>query len=378
MAKVIDRYSAAAGGSSCMYYYQYADNTSKATRIYTGEAIYLDKNYGERITNSMYLMVDPSGWIPWYYVRDIKPVYRTVTDACTMPSKVTLDAAAKTLSITGGEGGDLNEMTGFGISFRERAISSTAWSEWSSDAVITSRSVSVSVGSGMVRQYRARTLGEAGAAYYSDYVVCETLLNGNTAAGTPVVLAPVSGMETTTATPVVKIDCPPEQDGDDMILQRSLNGGAWTDAATLNGEGGVVYDVLAVPEGMHTVRYRLMDSNGETGGEDSILFHRVSKIWRRMIGTGSVIANPEISFVRDIHELHDRVNSVLAFYGRGAVALPGVPGRLADWRSQLDVMQQAVAECRQSMGLSDVGFWPAQAWPNAAQINLLRTTLENT
>lgn len=378
MAQVIKSYRAKAGGSSAMYYYRYADNTSAATRIYTGEVIYLHKDYADRITSGMYLMTDPSGWIPWYHVQDIEPVYMTVTDACTPPDQVTLDTEIKTLAITGGAGGDLNAWTGFGVSYRERAINSTVWGEWSVDTVVNGRSISVSVGSGMVRQYRARTLGEAGADYYSSYVVCETLLNGNTAAGTPVVLLPVSGMETASASAVVRIDCPAEPDGDSMTLQRSLDGGEWTDAASLTGEGGLVDDCLALEEGTHTVRYRLMDINGETGGEDSITLTRASKAWGRNISTGDVIANREISFVKDIQELMDRVNSLRAFYGMAAAALPGVPGRIGDWQRQLAAMQNAVNECRTALNLADAGFAEACAWPEAAQINLLRATIENT
>ena len=49
MAQVIERYRATAGGNSCMYYYRYADNTSAATRIYTGEvSIKLAKNGEEK------------------------------------------------------------------------------------------------------------------------------------------------------------------------------------------------------------------------------------------------------------------------------------------------------------------------------------------
>ncbi len=378
MAKVIDRYHAKAGGSSAMYYYEYADNTSKATRIYTGTVIYLHRNYTDRITSGMYLMVDPSGWIPWYYVQDIEPVYVTVTDPCTAPEKVTLDAASKLLSISGGAGGDLNAWTGFGVSWRKRAINSTEWDAWSEDEVTASRSVPVSTDSGTVRQYRVRTLGEAGSSYYSDYVVCDTLLNGNTAAGTPAVLLPVSGLATWTQSPVFKIECPPEPDGEDMILQRSLDGGEWTDAASLTGAGGVVWDTLTAPEGAHKVRYRLMDANGVSGGEDSITFTREPAEWTREIHAGDVIANREISFVRDLTELTANVNRVLAFYGMNAVILPGVPGRIVDWQRQLAAMQNAVSECRTAVGLSDAGFDPPGAWPQASQINQLRTAIENT
>ena len=75
---------------------------------------------------------------------------------------------------------------------------------------------------------------------------------------------------------------------------------------------------------------------------------------------------------------------ILAAYSQGshldqnAVILPGVPGRIVDWQSQLAAMQNAVNECRTAIGLSDAGFDPPGAWPQASQINQLRTAIENT
>lgn len=378
MAQVLEKYRATAGGSSTMYYYRYADNTSQATRIYTGEGIYLHKDYGVRETNGMYLMVDPSGWIHWYHVQDIAPVYVTVTDACTAPSAVTMDTASKVLYITGGSGGDLNNWTGFGVSHRDRAINSSTWGAWSGDTVVTSRSISVSVSSGMVRQYRVRTLGDAGSSYYSSYVVCETLLNGNTAAGTPAILLPLSGMETCAGKVAFRIECPPEPDGDNMTLQRSMDGGGWVTAAGLSGAGGVICDEVALSQGSHTVRYRLMDANGETGGEDSITFQLGGLAWQRTISTGDVIANRQISFVADIHEMLDRINQLRTFYGLQPTALPGTLGRVGDWQMQLSAMQAALDECRITTGRSAYGFEQAAGWPSARQINQLRTAIANT
>lgn len=378
MAKVIDCYAAEAGGSSTMYYYRYPDNTSEATRIYTGEAIYLPADYGNRMSGSMYPLQDPEGWIHWYHVQNITPVYKTVADACTAPSEVRLDAAAQTLVIIGGAGGDLNAWTGFGVSWRDRAISSSAWGSWSADMATASRTVSVSVRGGMVRQFRVRTLGEAGVAYYSAYTVCETLLNGNTAAGTPVILLPVSGADTCAAKVMISIHCPAEPDGDAMTLQRSMDGGAWTAAASLNGQGGTVYDLLSVNIGAHTVRYRLMDANGESGGEDSISFTRSPLVWTRTISTGDVIASRQISFQADIREMLDCVNRLCAFYGRSAVVLPGTVGRFADWQSQLKSMQQAVDGCRTASGRTAWGFAEPSAWPAAADISQLRAAIADT
>lgn len=378
MAQVLKRYHANAGGSSTMYYYEYADNTSQATRIRSGEGFYLHKNYVSRETNGMYLMVEPSGWIYHYHVQNITPVYEITTDACTAPSAVTLDTASKVLNITGGSGGDLNNWTGFGVSHRDRAINSATWGAWSGDTVVTSRSISVSVSSGMVRQYRVRTLGDAGSDYYSSYVVCETLLNGNTAAGTPTILLPLSGMETCADRVAFRIECPPEPDGDNMTLQRSMDGGGWVSAASLSGTGGMVCDEVTLAQGSHTVRYRLMDANGETGGEDSITFRLGGLEWQRTISTGDVIANRQISFVADLHEMMERINQLRAFYGLQPAVLPGTAGRVAHWQMQLSAMQTALDECRTATGRSAYGFEQASGWPSAQQINQLRTAIANT
>lgn len=378
MAQVVERYHAVAGGSSTMYYYRYADNSSAATRIYSGEGFYLVKDYYERATNGMYLMDQPSGWIHAYHVQDITPVYKTVTDRCTAPTALVLDTAAKVLSITGGADGDQNNWTGFGISHRDRAINSATWGAWSADTVVTTRSVTVSADSGMVRQYRVRTLGDAGSSYYSDYVVCETLFNGNTAAGTPAILLPLSGMETCAAQATFKVECPPEPDGDNMILQRSFNGLGWDDVTSLTGAGGVVYDTVPLPEGTHTVRYRLTDANGESGGRDGITFTCNLHAWRRSISAGDVIANKQISFAADINELLLYVNKVRAFYGLMGITLPGTVGRVGDWHRQLAAMQSAVDECRAASGQSAYGFEKPSGWPKAQQINQLRAAIEST
>lgn len=376
MAQIIDRYRATVGGSSTMYYYQQPDNTSEATRIHTGTIIYLPADYGSRMVGSMYPLVSPPGWMPWYYVEVLEPVYKTITDPCSAPHAVSIQNGM--LIITGGSGGDLNNWTGFGVSFRERAISSTSWGEWSTDMIVTERTIPVSASSGTVRQYRVRTLGDAGSSFYSGYTVCETLLSGNTPAGTPVILLPVSGADTCSAVCAVKILCPPEPDGDAMTLQRSLNGGAWTNVTVLSGSGGTVYDALSPQTGMHTLRYRLLDANGESGGEDGISFVRSALAWNRDIQPNGIIANRAISFTADINQLHGCVNRLRAFYGMPLIALPGTPGVVADWHKQLLAMQQAVDGCRTAAGRAAFGFQQPDGWPSAFQINQLKQAIKNT
>ena len=378
MAQVLSHYAATVGGNSCMYYYAEAQNTSDATRIYTGTAVTLPVDYEARLTNRLYPTIDPGGWIYAVYFRNITPVYVTVTDPCTPPSALMLDAQAKTLAISGGSGGDLNAWTGFGICWRERKISSTEWGTWSDEAVVQSRTVQVTVSSGMVRQFRVRTRGAAGSAYFSAWVVCGALLNGNTAAGTPVILLPVSGASICALAPVVKVECPPDPDGDAMTLERSVNGGAWQAAAGLSGSGGTVCDAIAAEEGTYTIQYRLVDANGDAGGTDSVSFTRIGMTWKRALRPGEIIASREISFVADILEMQQRIDLIRAFYGMNEMVMPGTPGRFADWAAQLTAMQDAVDECRLLTGRGAYGFESPSAWPHAQQINMLRSAIETT
>ena len=359
-----------------MYYYRYPDNTSEATRIYSGEVIYLPADYLSRMEGTMYCLLEPSGWIQWYHVQGIEPVYRTVTDACTAPENITIQNGM--LTIAGGSGGDLNEWTGFGVSYRERAINTTVWGEWSADTVTTERSVPVAASSGALRQYRVRTLGAAGADYYSGYTVCETLISGNTPAGVPIILLPVSGAETYAGVCAVMIQCPQEPDGDSMILQRSLDGSAWTDVASVAGSGGNICDVLSPEIGTHVLRYRLVDSSGESSGEDAISFVRNGLFWYRSISPYDIIANPQISFAADIYQMLGCIQRLCSFYGRPEIILPGTVGHVADWHKQMNAMQNAVDDCRKASGRTEFGFQRSDGWPSAYRINQLREAIENT
>lgn len=361
-----------------MYYWPSADAQSGGTRIYSGEVIWLAADYGSTISNGRYHMINPSGWINWTYVQDVTAVYKTVTDACTAPTSLTINTTTKVMTITGGAGGDLNTFTAFGVSWRERGINASSFGNWSADTDVTTRSVNVTANSGTVRQYRVRTKGSAGETYYSEYVTCGTMVNGNSAAGTPTVVAPISGMTTYSGSFVVKIACPAEPDGDTMTLQRSLNGGSWANVATVAGTGGDAYDLLALAVGSHTLKYRLVDVNGEASGEDSITVIRKSSNWGRLINAGDIIANREISFVEDIRELHTKVNTLRSFYGLPDMTLPGTIGRVGDWQGQLTAMQEWVDECRTALARAKYGFETASAWPSARQINQLRDAIENT
>lgn len=371
MAKVVESYRAVMTNTG--YIFEQPDPSSDKTQYPHGTVLTLSPNYVEKETNGYYKVRAPeSGWISYQIVGDITPNYTTSTDACTAPDSLTV--SGKVLTINGGAGGDLNTLTGFGVSWRERAVNGTEWGAWSADTVVTSRSVDVSANAGKVRQYRARTMGSAGATYYSGYTICQTLVSGNTAAKTPTIVLPRKNAMTISKTPVVVVNCPEDADGDSMVLKRRVDSGDWADIATVAGGGGTVYDKLpSQTNGVHMVTYRLVDENG--AGSDMVNLNIVFSAaeWSRMITAGDVISNETISHVEDIDEMLYAVNIQRLYYDLPTIELPGGVGLFKDWGKQMRAMFDAVNACLVAAGRSAATNDMSADWPNAAMINAIRT-----
>jgi len=371
MAQVIDYYTAKTN-NTC-YVYQYSNGSGTKTKMNPGEGMILSANYASRITNSRYPIKDPSGWLNWTYVTDVKPVYKTVTDTCTVPTNLAIDTVTKIMTITGGAGGDLNTLEGFGIQWRERSINGTTWGSWSTETVSASRSVSVTANAGKVRQYRVRTRGSAGSDYYSEWVTCSTLLSGNTAAAAPTILLPATEAVTASETPVVVISCSADNEGDQMTLKRKIDSGSYTDVTLVDGSGGIVYDKMSpLTNGRHTITYKVVDTNGGESGETSVAIVVGRAEWNRSIASGDIIANEHISHVADIGEMVNAVNVQRLYYGLSTIKLPGTIGRFADWSRQMQALLDGTNECLTAAGQAVVVREVNGVWPNADTINRIR------
>lgn len=355
-----------------MYYYQYADGSGTKTRIYSGTVIYLAKNYKETASNSRWYMTSPAGWLNYTYCKEIEPVYETVTDQCTAPTSLAIDTVTKVMTITGGDGGDLNAFTAFGVSWRERSINSSTWGAWSEDEDVTGRNVSVTATSGTVRQYRARTKGSAGEKYYSAYTVADTLLNGNSAAGTPIVEVPTSGAITFCHSPSIRVQCPADPDGDMVTLHRSIDSGEWESLSAFDGAVTIYDQPNALTNGTHTLRYKLVDSNGAESDADSVSFTVTGHSWGRAIAPGDVISNEQVSHRADIEELLAAVNSACAFYSVPDCVLEGVVGAFSDWRRQMEALENKLNECLLAANKGQYSFATVPGYPAAGVINEIR------
>lgn len=373
MAQQIAKYSAETGMRCYIYYL--ADSSTGGIQYEKGTALILPADYAARESYNRYPVVSPmNGWLNKGYIQKITPVYETVTDKCSAPTIVSISTASKTMQITGGGGGDLNTFTGFGISYRERDITGTTWGAWSADSVTTGRSVSVTASPGKVRQYRVRTRGSAGSAYYSDYVVCETLITGNTDNKVPVIVLPANGAISPSKTPAVVISCGADAEGDAMTLVRSVDNGSWTNAVSVPAAGGTAYDKLpTLANGSHTIRYKLKDANGGESEIVSVSIVVESATWSRSVTAGDVISNANISHQADITELLETINMQRAYYGLAQITLPGTVGKFADWGRQMQALLDGTSKCHAAAGQAVTETAVGNVWPTAAIINKIRT-----
>lgn len=378
MARTLIHYTATAVGGATFYCYAQPDESSRATRLSNGDALVLPSWYANEITGGMLRITQPkNGWIFSCNVSGIQPVYATTVDPCTAPSLVALNASTRLLTITGGAGGDLNTLTGFGISWRDRDLNSAEWGSWTTDTITTKSTFTVTApASGKVRQFRVRTRGSAGSSYFSSYVSCKTLLSGNTVV-TPVILFPVSGSVSQSPAPWLIVYCPPDPDTETQNVYVQIDGGEWEHLTECDpGEITESHSqLLDLSPGKHTVAVRMEDASGGVSPVDSTLFTMKAFEWNRPIASGDIISNQKVSHRADLLEMLDSLNVLRAYYGLPPIArLPGYVGRFSDWPAQIEALKEGINDVRALKGESGL-LLGSSNWPKASIINRLRETI---
>lgn len=378
MAQTITHYTAQAVGGVTLYCYEQPNENSRATRIQRGTALKLPPWYACEMPNSMVRIIHPqNGWMFLCNVTDIQPVYGTIIGKCKPPTVVSLDPSTRKLTFDGGEGGELNTLTGFGISWRDREINSAAWSAWTEDVFTADSSITVNVPLlGKIRQFRVRTRGSAGSDYFSGYVLCKTQLI-TASVPTPVILYPMSGTSSRSAAPWLMVHCPAASAQQELYVQ--IDGGDWEHLTTCEADETTEShtQLTNLAPGLHTLRVKLLQANGAESPMDSVLFTREDFSWSRPIAAGDVIASPHISHRRDLLELLETLNVIRNYYGLPSIeALPGYVGRLADWQKQITALQQGLDEVYSAKEEILTPYLTA-AWPTASVINQLRKCMED-
>lgn len=374
MAQAISHYTGIAKAN--IYVYPGTDGTQSGTQVAKGTTVVLvvDSSGDIIYENGLAKTSSPvSGWVNAGNLSDITAVYKTVPDRCSPPQSVTIDQQAKTLTVSGGAGGELNKFTGYRIRWRDAAIGSNTYGEWSESVAVTSSTTTVvfdaAVPDGYVRQYAARTTGSAGSDYYSAYVVADNVLVSNHAPDRPAILLPADQADTKSETPVFVLEVSADADEDTLSLKRKIDNGAWETVGEL--KSGTVYDKLPkLKAGSHTVTYKLADPYTESDPVGRS-FTVTPVVWGRTIAAGDVISNKQISHRADIRELLDVVNHQSAWYGVKALDLEGTIGRFGDWQLQMEQLLNAINANRAAAGQSTVSV-TVPNFPTASVFNALR------
>ena len=409
--QVIDHYTGTVTGGATIYYYKSADNTSAATRIYsgTGVNIYADENGQPKTATSaqgysMYNIYSPGrGWMNTWNVANRQPVYRTETDKLT-PPQVTLSRADALLTVSGGKSGDLNTFSGYEVQYRERVRAGGAYPDaWTDDTVIPAsagdpvKSHAVSVSDNLhERQYRVRCQGSAEAEYYSDWTVCASTMYIEAADIGAVVVSMPSASELTHVgregvLVVLNREASLNTTDGHVQLQYQYDSGAWADlsGAVLSADEG--YSAHRIPNpsssGEHVLRLRLRDSvdTTETGEEAVLAFTQPSlNPYTRDISTGDVISNESISHRSELVQMLDLVNAIRAGANLSAAVFADTCGRWENWRRNVNQLYVLLTEAREAYNAPVGTFtedWPAgmteaPSYPAASAVNMVRAMID--
>lgn len=154
--------------------------------LYQGESAWMASTVQ---TRGWYYVTRPKqGYVKAIFVSEPTPsTIEIVPDPCLPPESVTADSRTQTVTIKGGSGGkDLNAFIGWGVSWKESPEGDEyVFGDWSEDTLVTESTFAAETTPGHVRVYRARTMGTAGAEYYSDYVEASNVLFGVSAVSAP-------------------------------------------------------------------------------------------------------------------------------------------------------------------------------------------------
>ena len=208
-------------------------------------------------------------------------------------------------------------------------------------------------------------LGAEGSSWvYSAYVT------KNTPPSTPTANYPKNNSTIYQKNIPYSLNIATEPNGQTMTLYYKQNGGTEKSLGTVTA--GVKKGYIALENGTHTLGFYLKDSMGAVSGTVNLRITVSATGWGRTISSSAVISNSTISHKSEVKEMLDRINGIRGYVGLGSVTLPGTLGKWADWKAQMERLQQAVADAHRSYGNTVPTLLAVPTYPAANVINQIR------
>lgn len=309
-----------------------------------------------------------SGWSP------ASGAFTCSFSAPSVPTAVSLNTGlvnpndAATLSWSGASDGTNNAIAGYDV---YRATSAAGTYAKIGSAAGTSLTVTASDTQGVTYFYKVLTKGT-----YSDSGQSSVYapLKANTQPGKPTFVFPVTGAETHSLKPAIRVTVPAEPDSQLQTLEIKLNSGSWASLGNIPAGGETNTYTLDVTDGTHTVTVRAKDSLGLVSAETPISIVVIAPSWGRTLTTGIVFASPTVSGRTDLNELVTAINKVRNFVGLSGIAPSGI-GQWSQWKPIVEALQVALQAAYTTGGKESPAVDTVPAYPTVSVLNQLRTLL---
>ena len=319
--------------------------------------------------------------------------YTLPFSACTAPSAASLDAAVSegnvTLSFSGAAGGTNNGITGMEVQYSE-SDDNASWSAWQALTVIATSSgsgsfaVAPSSTRARYRRFQLRTLGAAGASYYSGWKVVTGSVRRNSAPVAPGVTAPVASKITYNSQPRILATVGSDADGHTQTLAASGYAASSTGAQAA-GKKLVLRRSSAAAAGAQSVSVSSTDALGVASSAVDRSFTYAVPSW----ADAALVAGETPIKAAHMAELQTAINNVRAYYGlvayaftaitAGVTGLAGWTGHVAELRAAIDAVVALVNGWDTANGTHDISLpaWIAisENRPAAAIIAQLRAAI---
>lgn len=349
MGQVVDHFECYVEGSGAYCYDQPKMNAEK-TWVAGGRKVTCGPNAMNNTHGGMMEVLSPyRGWMFWGMLTVRIAVYKTTTDKCTAPTRISF--SGDTMSITGGKGGDLNAFGGYQVQWREK-LPGGSWGSWSSSKTVKAAKnpvkMTVTNTQGYLRQYRARTIGAAGSGYYSAWYNATELYQGNMVPKKPVIMYPAGEAVSRFRNVFICLQIPADPDGQSVSLLSKTGSAAWVNEVTVPAAGGrfCLQEQLGPLQEQETFSFKLND--GHDDGPVTSVTIRINgestTEFERTVETGDYISTDSIHHSEELQRLLDNVNDRRQFFGMEPISAAGDLRAFGAWAPNIEAMWEGLQD----------------------------------